>query len=495
MNSAKKKNAVYFVVFIAFTLITFVRLFYKLGSEALNATDEAWYATNTCEMFLNKNWLVPTLRGEIDYGSKPPLSLFLNLLCYSVFGISDFSFRFSSALSGLLIFILITAFLYKKYDIRYAVMAACAFPLLQSCFSFHMFRAGDMDALFCLFYILAIYALYEMKNNNPKMVILFGFALGQAFITKSMHAVLIFLVGVLFIPFIYKNLRVRYVLISVATAIIPTLLWIIARYPVDGIKFVYSITMGETKDKVDAAFTWEYLYHIVREPVTILMFGILVIRILLYFIRKGKVLSGKTVILDLRSFLMDRYLTIVSYLLPILMYSFAGSFLEWYIYPAYIVSVWIVAIEAGTILDRLEGTVIEKILPAVIILGCAFYACFQISEYKTLGHSGYALEEFREDIRSFREQNPDKYLGANAYCAYDRHRLYGDTDHWENSYTFYAESLGNLWCKDGGVEGFLADENSVIILDSELWDTYAQDLTGYVFLEQNTFYVLCHERY
>ena len=48
---------------------------------------------------------------------------------------------------------------------------------------------------------------------------------------------------------------------------------------------------------------------------------------------------------------------------------------------------------------------------------------------------------------------------------------------------------------EGGVEGFLADEASQRVLDGERWGEYADVLTGYVFLEQNTYYILNHDRY
>ncbi|MCR5670842.1 MAG: hypothetical protein K6G10_07545, partial [Butyrivibrio sp.] len=158
-------------------------------------------------------------------------------------------------------------------------------------------------------------------------------------------------------------------------------------------------------------------------------------------------------------------------------------------------SIWIIAIAAGEIVEKIDKKAIGNAFACLLIAVCVFIACTGLSKYKYLGSGGRALDQFRDDITEFTEQTNNEYAGKRAYLANDRHRITGGRDHWELEFLFYGEAIADLTCVDGGVEGFLADEDSLMVIDGSLWDEYADVLTGYVFLEQNTFYVLSHERY
>jgi len=62
--------------------------------------DEPRYAQVAREMFLRHDWITPTL-GGFDWFEKPALLYWLQIIAYKIFGVSEFSARFGSALFGL----------------------------------------------------------------------------------------------------------------------------------------------------------------------------------------------------------------------------------------------------------------------------------------------------------------------------------------------------------------------------------------------------------
>ena len=469
-----------------------LRLFYKLGDGRIAVTDEAWYGVNAVEMLRSGNWLVPTLRGQVDYASKPPLGLRGILIGFVLLGTDLLGLRLYSAVAGLLTIILICFYLYKKYDIRYSIVAAAVFPALWQCFEMHMYRAGDMDALFGLFYLIAMIALSEVQRDKSWMIIVYGAAVGLGFLTKSMHVAVFIVVGVLYLPVIFRKLKVKELLLAALAAIVPVAIWMIARYRYDGLAYIKSITLGEAGDQTRGGLAFEYLRDISREKVTWILVAVLISRAVAYFVQVRTVKRAGG---DLLAWFKERYLSILAYLVPIVFYTLAGHYMMWYIDPAYVAVVWIIAIETVAVVDKIGPKRLKALYAYAVMLACVFYSVIQIYQYKGLGNGGGAIEQFRNDITEFRTDTAAEYDGYNAYIAYDRSRYVGNRGHWELDYVFLGEANAYLNCLDGGVEGFLEDEDSILILDGELWDQYAAQLTGYVFLEQNTFYVLSHDRY
>lgn len=80
----------------------------------------------------------------------------------------------------------------------------------------------------------------------------------------------------------------------------------------------------------------------------------------------------------------------------------------------------------------------------------------------------------------------------------DPSNSYKPSDQWQCDNVFYAETIMDWQCMDGGVEGFLNDTDSnvhVLVLSSSLWDHYSAELTGYVILQDNGYLIMSSERY
>ena len=101
---------------------------------------------------------------------------------------------------------IITLYLIKNNGMLSALFFAAAFPTMTALVEFHAFRSGDMDSIYCAFFALAMISLLEVKKGRKKYLILYGFALSLAIMTKGIHAGIIFLIGLLMLPQIIKKI-------------------------------------------------------------------------------------------------------------------------------------------------------------------------------------------------------------------------------------------------------------------------------------------------
>ena len=204
----KPKRLVGLGIYLFLLLIVFTGMFIGLGAGAVQQTDEATHGVNAYEMLVHGNVLVNTYKYAVDYfNSKPPLSLWCIMLSYSAFGYTAFALRFASAVAGCILTVMMSVFLWKKENMATAVFFTAAVPLMTSLFEFHMFRAGDMDSIYVLLFAMAMIALYQAGRGSRWSLILYGLALGLAFLTKSIHAGMILLIGIFYIPYLWKHLN------------------------------------------------------------------------------------------------------------------------------------------------------------------------------------------------------------------------------------------------------------------------------------------------
>lgn len=98
VGKLKELNTIYFYVAIAVVSVIF--FFSRIYEPSLSG-DEAKYALIAKNMLKSKNFLIPNLGFE-NYFKKPPLFFWLIALSFKIFGFSEFSARFPSALFGTL---------------------------------------------------------------------------------------------------------------------------------------------------------------------------------------------------------------------------------------------------------------------------------------------------------------------------------------------------------------------------------------------------------
>ena len=96
-QTAKSKNR---LTWLFFALVVVFVYFFALNSIPLLGPDEPRYAEVAREMFLKNDFVTPTL-GGFDWFEKPALLYWLEIVSYKIFGVSEFSARFGSAIFGL----------------------------------------------------------------------------------------------------------------------------------------------------------------------------------------------------------------------------------------------------------------------------------------------------------------------------------------------------------------------------------------------------------
>ncbi len=162
-------------------------LFFQLGQGSLATWDEATYGVIAREMLRSNHWLIPTYGGQV-WLEKPPLCIWMIAFFYKMFGISEFTVRFFSAICGwgtVMLTYLIGA---KLFD-RWVGFLGGMFLLTAKHFTQHA-RLGFMDAPLVFFISLAL-LFFWLGREKKWFFALFGLALGLAFMTKGLAALLV----------------------------------------------------------------------------------------------------------------------------------------------------------------------------------------------------------------------------------------------------------------------------------------------------------------
>lgn len=486
-------------VCIAFILLGIIiyKLFYNLHAYGISDSDEATHVANIYEMFKSNHWLVNTYRYEVDYyNAKPPLFLWMGIISMKIMGPSLFAARFPSVIACILLCVFLACFLVKNYGKLEALLFLAVFPFLTQLFEFHGFKTANMDSVFCFIIVVAMLFLYHI-DSNPWLLVGWSFMMGMAFLTKSVHVVSYFLIGVLFAPFYIKKLKLKHIIASLISGIAVPLFWILWRYRFDGFQFLHRCIIGETEAKVQG-ITLKFFSDIFHSQIWIVML-ICVVLVLLRSIIEKKI-NIKAVCF------WGIWLTV-----PIVFYSIAGTPSPWYIYPTCVavpavISICFVRIinGLGDILKKEDRSLkrcwIQKILILFCICGCGIYNLGITYQSAKLGNGGGGSNEFYSAMCSLVSSSDEAAkgcMGQRTYIETSHDNQYMHVTDWHEDYIAMAEVYMDAWVVDGGVNAFLTDPDpgAVLILDQEYWDKYADVLTGHVMPENGDFIVITKDFY
>ena len=504
-------------VYIMVSLFVLFLLFWHLGAPSVNATDEAYHGVNAYEMLKSGNWLVNTYQNEVDYfNSKPPLNLWLIILSYKIFGVSQFALRFPAALAGGGIYFVLSAYLWKRKSARTAILFGLAFMTNVLPLTYHGFRSGDMDGMFALFFTIAMLALAEIKRH-PNAVIAYGFVVGLAFLTKSVHAGTIVVIGIMYLPVIRKKLSVKKIMLAGLAAVLPVMAWAIPRYLYDGMMFFSHGIAGEMSDKITVGQVGDITY-----PIRLMMLQknwqllviCLVIAVLFWaetkrirYIENTKcTANGKP---DQRlqgsagRFLDRYYLLLCATLVPMLLYVAVQAHSEWYYYPCYLGGNVAAALMAEYVLKHLKVITLRRIYSLGYAAACVVVGVHVAREIYVSDISGDPNVLLRNCIQAEKTDWGETYSGCTAYIE-NVENSYKNQDEWQCNDVFLAETIMDWSCENGGVAAFLeeadnasvsADHPCVLIISGSLWDQYSSVLTGHVILQDNEYLILSSEMY
>lgn len=132
---------------VALALILAVVWFGGLGHRKLIKPDEGRYAEIPRQMVATGDWLTPRLNG-LKYFEKPPLQYWATATAYSVFGISEWTSRLWTALTGFLAVLACGFTAGRLYDRRTGLLAATVAASSLACVLLGHFNTLDMGLTF-----------------------------------------------------------------------------------------------------------------------------------------------------------------------------------------------------------------------------------------------------------------------------------------------------------------------------------------------------------
>ncbi len=194
-----KKTYWFWLGILLLAALSYFTLFWHLGTATIREWDESRNCVNTVDMIDNGNYLVRYYNGNPDFWeTKPPLLVWLQIICVKVFGYGEFAFRLPSAAAALATVLVIVRFLYKETKSLLPGVAAAIVLLTNYNYTLHhCARSADHDALLILFELCLVIAFYrylisdEIAKKNKYLLHCFIF-FTLAVYTKSVAVLMLF---------------------------------------------------------------------------------------------------------------------------------------------------------------------------------------------------------------------------------------------------------------------------------------------------------------
>ena len=470
----------YWFLFAGLAVYAAMLCFLRLDVGYVSSWDEARHGISAYEMLQNKNFIVNTYNYDVDYWNlKPPFSFYGIILGFGIFGYSVMGLRFYSALSYFLICILCALFVKKHHgklgSLLTLTFLCCNHLMLET----HGARAGDADALYQLFFTIAMLAMMEIPEKHSRSYIC-GACFSLAFLTKSYHAGIILVIGGLYmlITGMIKKFKIKEWFFFGLSMAIPAGAWIIARFTQDGLTFFMTMLTEDVLSRSSIAsegHTGSALFYIERYFLDGgMIYGLLMLVILaagVYLIFKKK----------------ERIKPYTGYLLwlfvPLTAFSVVSTKLNWYNYPILVPLCMLAAIAIGKYLEASDGKW-QKAVIAVTFIAVGFYG-YGTFDAAVLSIHGDALQTFiAESV-----DREDEIAGANAFIQVRQEMEDGSV--WNQNNNFIAEIEGDFKCKSHGVSGYLdCSEKKVIYISREDYVNMQEMLTGEILHETEDYLML-----
>lgn len=448
LSSKRSKIIIFSIVSgILFTIILYLYLG-KIGGWNLQDFDEARHGVNAYEMIQNNNYVATTYNYEMDYYNlKPPLSEYFIIIGFKIFGYNAVGLRFYSAVAIIGVSILLFVFAIKKIGKAGAIWVLVGLAASQQLFFDHCGRHGDADALYVFLYTTLVVSLLCNKENM-RGVYISCLCFSLAFLTKSWHAATCAGVIGLYVLMNLKNLKlnVKKIIISIACALLPILLWGILRYNCDGLKFFDGMINYDLLKRSSVAIegqSEEALFYF-KKIVTYKSTYIIAPPIILFCIFERKNIIKNKNIITLMS----------AVVIPVALYSCSKTKIDWYIFCIFPCTALLSAYGIKRVME-LEN----KWKYAVIVI------LTNLSVFMVL-----------KNVINVHRINLDDKLYSNAIFKmversddYKKKRIYMYTG--ENTWTqkdlLATELAGDFKCENGGYEKWKCDEGSYLVVNNE----------------------------
>lgn len=215
------------VVLISFLLCLSSLFFYKLGQSSLVSWDEAWYAGIAKNILTSGDFLRLRWNGA-PYFDHPPAGFWWMAISFKIFGISNFSARFASAVFGTLTLIT-TYFLGKELFNRWVGLTS-SIALSSAPWFLSRARSGNLDIFLTFFFVLSILLAVKSVENRAFFFPL-GISLALLFLTKT--AVPFAIIPALIVVYWGRKVKWNDFRSAFIAFVIPVALWFIVQMVAD----------------------------------------------------------------------------------------------------------------------------------------------------------------------------------------------------------------------------------------------------------------------
>jgi 4-amino-4-deoxy-L-arabinose transferase-like glycosyltransferase len=173
------------LICIILTAVFLVVFFYRLGWLSLQSFDEAWYGVIARNILIRSNPLQLWFNGT-PFTDHPPLGFWLMAAVYRLFGISEFTTRTVSALTGVGSLLLLYGI--GKQLVHRNVGLIASLMLGSSLWFVYRARSGNLDVPLLFFYLLTVF-IGLLYQKNRKLAVLVGLAFGCLLLIKTLVGV------------------------------------------------------------------------------------------------------------------------------------------------------------------------------------------------------------------------------------------------------------------------------------------------------------------
>lgn len=234
-NMENSKKLAIKILFLLLGFLAIYIIFYNLGTSPLDNWDEAWYGEITKNMITSHDFIIPHWNKAVLL-DKAPFYMWITVLFSLFLGLSEFSIRFTSAISGTIIIFWVTYYTYKNYGLIPSLVSYSSITL-NNIFVFRA-RSGNLDSLTTLL----IFISYFVIISKYKYRLLFlGFLFGIIYLTRTSFVVFPFSIFVLHEVCFKRDKLIQntkhYILLALIFIFL-TGLWLLIGYQKEGVAFI-----------------------------------------------------------------------------------------------------------------------------------------------------------------------------------------------------------------------------------------------------------------
>ena len=460
----------YQILFFVLMLWIAVLGMYKLDVKYVDPWDESRHGVNALEMLRYGNVIRSTYLGQTDYYNlKPPLSMWSLMISFLIFGKNVFALRFPSVCFYLVTAASAACFVRKKTGRIAALLTLILLAGNTTPFLAHMVRAGDADSLYVMIFALAMITMTKIRDDERNLS-LCGLLFALGFLTKSFHAGLIAIIGIIYLlstGLIVKISKKEWGRFFGFT-LVPVVLWAGARFASDGPKFFKLMwetdVLGRSKsgfgsNEAGFSYYFSYFFGDMSGSVQIYFVALMIlVAALIIIFTSGKEKMGA----DLK----DRLIGLILWsVMPLLCFSLVSTKLLWYEYPAVTGLLVLTAFLTGEALKRREKA--GRILAVACAVTGLVFSVRLFGIFNNLGVNGNALNDLQLLIKNIGEEHPE-YNGYDMYVDFAYVTEEGNIaeEEWSQQDVFMAEAYCNAFCKNGGDAGAVsaAEDGTPVIL-------------------------------